>query len=48
MGLNANQSTDLVSTDQWMWLRALAYWQLLSKPRERPGIRPERSQKRKD
>lgn len=29
MGLNANQSTDLVSTDQWMWLCALAYWQLL-------------------
>jgi len=29
LGLNANQSTDLVSTDQWMWLCALAYWQLL-------------------
>ncbi|HYG33858.1 MAG TPA: transposase [Clostridia bacterium] len=29
MGLNANQSTDLVSTDQWMWLCALAFWQLL-------------------
>jgi hypothetical protein len=29
MGLNANQSTDPVSTDQWMWLCALAYWQLL-------------------
>ena len=29
MGLNANQSTDLVSTDHWMWLCALAYWQLL-------------------
>jgi hypothetical protein len=29
MGLNANQSTDQVSTDQWMWLCALAYWQLL-------------------
>jgi len=29
MGLNANQSTDLVSTDQWMWMCALAYWQLL-------------------
>ena len=29
MGLNANQSTDLVSTDNWMWLCALAYWQLL-------------------
>lgn len=29
MGLNANQSTDAVSTDQWMWFCALAYWQLL-------------------
>jgi hypothetical protein len=29
LGLNVNQSTDLVSTDQWMWLCALAYWQLL-------------------
>jgi hypothetical protein len=29
MGLNANQSTDLVSADNWMWLCALAYWQLL-------------------
>jgi hypothetical protein len=27
--LNANQSTDLVSTDQRMWWCALAYWQLL-------------------
>jgi hypothetical protein len=29
LGLNANQSTDPVSTQQWMWLCALAYWQLL-------------------
>ena len=29
LGLKANQSTDPVSTDQWMWLCALAYWQLL-------------------
>lgn len=29
LGLNANQSTDLVSTDQWMWVCALAFWQLL-------------------
>jgi hypothetical protein len=29
LGLNANQSTDLVSCDQWMWMCALAYWQLL-------------------
>jgi hypothetical protein len=28
VGLNANQSMDLMSTDQWMWLCALAYGQL--------------------
>jgi hypothetical protein len=39
MGLNSNQSTDLVSTDQWMWLCALAYWQLLLM---RDDIKPSR------
>jgi hypothetical protein len=29
LGLNANQSTYTVSTDHWMWLCSLAYWQLL-------------------
>jgi len=29
MGLNHNRSPDLVSAQQWMWLCALAYWQLL-------------------
>jgi hypothetical protein len=29
MGLNNNRSPDLVSAQQWMWLCALAYWQLL-------------------
>jgi hypothetical protein len=29
MGLNTNRSPDLVSTEKWMWLCALAYWQLL-------------------
>jgi hypothetical protein len=29
LGLNANQSTDTVCTDHWMWLCGLAYWQLL-------------------
>lgn len=29
LGLNANPSTDLHSTQLWMWLCALAYWQLL-------------------
>jgi len=29
MGLNTSRSNDLVATEQWMWLCALAYWQLL-------------------
>ncbi len=29
MGLNSNRSPNLVSAGQWMWLCALAYWQLL-------------------
>jgi hypothetical protein len=29
IGLNSNRSTNLVSTEKWMWLCALAYWQLL-------------------
>jgi len=29
MGLNASRSNNLVGTEQWMWLCALAYWQLL-------------------
>jgi hypothetical protein len=29
LGLNANQSTNPVNIDQWMWVCALAYWQLL-------------------
>jgi hypothetical protein len=40
LGLNANQSTDLVSTDQWMWLCGLAYWQLLLMRDELPYARP--------
>jgi hypothetical protein len=40
LGLNANQSTDPVSTDQWMWLCALAYWQLLLMGDEIPAARP--------
>jgi hypothetical protein len=40
MGLNANQSTNLVSTDQWMWLCALAYWQLLLMRDEVKASRP--------
>ena len=40
MGLNANQSTDPVSTDQWIWMCALAYWQLLLIRDEIPFARP--------
>jgi len=40
MGLNANQSTDLVSTQNWMWLCALAYWQLLLMRDEVKASRP--------
>ena len=29
MGLNSNRSPNLVSTQQWVWVCALAYWQLL-------------------
>ncbi len=29
LGLNANRSTNRVSVERWMWLSALAYWQLL-------------------
>ena len=40
LGLNANQSTDLVSTGNWMWLCALAYWQLLLMRDEVKASRP--------
>jgi hypothetical protein len=28
LGLNTSRSTDLVASEQWMWMCALAYWQL--------------------
>ena len=40
LGLNANQSTDLVSTGNWMWLCTLAYWQLLLMRDEVKASRP--------
>ena len=40
MGLNANQSTHLASTYHWMWLCALAYWQLLLMRDEVKASRP--------
>jgi hypothetical protein len=39
MGLNSNRSPDLVSAEKWMWLCALAYWQLLLM---RTVVRPNR------
>ena len=52
LGLNANQSTDLVSTDQWMWFCALAYWQLLLMrdviPNTRPAWYPAQSAQREN
>jgi len=40
LGLNANQSTNPISTDQWMWVSALAYWQLLLMRSEVEDSRP--------
>lgn len=40
LGLNANRSTNLVSTERWMWLCALAYWQLLLMRNEVDHLRP--------
>ena len=40
LGLNTNQSTEEVSIDQWMWLCALAYWQLLLMRDEVEDLRP--------
>jgi hypothetical protein len=48
LGLNSNRSPNLVSAGQWMWLCALAYWQLLLmrdqvQPNRRLGIHKEQS-----
>ena len=48
MGLNCNRSPNLVSAQQWIWLCALAYWQLLLirdqvKP-NRPAWYPQRAE----
>ena len=40
LGLNANRSSDLVSLDRWMWLCALAYWQLLLMAPHVEDLRP--------
>ena len=48
LGLNANTSAQLDSTERWMWLCALAYWQLLLMRSEvadlRPAWHPQRTQ----
>jgi DDE superfamily endonuclease len=40
LGLNTSRSNDLVGTEQWMWLCALAYWQLLLLRTEVEAMRP--------
>jgi hypothetical protein len=40
MGLNANQSTDHQDIELWMWLCALAYWQLLLIGQDAADLRP--------
>jgi hypothetical protein len=48
LGLNTNRSPNLVSAQQWMWLCALAYWQLLlireQVQDDRPAWYPHRPQ----
>ena len=48
MGLNSNRSPDLVSAQHWMWVCALAYWQLLliqdRVKEDRPAWYPHRRQ----
>ncbi len=39
LGLNNNRSTDLKSLERWMWMVALAYWQLLL---IRDKVKPDR------
>lgn len=40
LGLNANRSAQLDSTERWMWFCALAYWQLLLMRSEVADVRP--------
>jgi hypothetical protein len=40
LGLNASRSNNLVCTEQWMWLCALAYWQLLLMRKDVADTRP--------
>lgn len=40
LGLNVNCSTNLNHTQQWMWLCALGYWQLLLLRSEAVNLRP--------
>jgi hypothetical protein len=40
LGLNANQSTNPACAERWMWLCALAYWQLLLMAQAVEDLRP--------
>ncbi|MCI0398321.1 MAG: transposase [Chloroflexi bacterium] len=40
LGLNANQSTNPATAERWMWLCALAYWQLLLMAPDVQDLRP--------
>ena len=40
LGLNAHRLADNESIQRWMWLCALAYWQLLLMGREVEGLSP--------
>jgi len=40
LGLNANRSAELISVERWMWLSALAYWQLLLMRSAVTNLRP--------
>jgi len=48
MGLNTNRSPNLESTQLWMWLCALAYWQLLLMRHEVQPNRPAWHPRKKD
>jgi hypothetical protein len=51
LGLNTSRSNDLVETEQWVWMCALAYWQLLlmrnlvevDRPAWNPGVQEGKS-----
>jgi hypothetical protein len=48
MGLNSNRSSNLESLQRWMWIVALAYWQLLLMRDTAPPNRPAWHPRKKD